>query len=256
MSKKSKIIETEKFRNKCEKKLKYLTKKKYNKNDFETLYKVFDEVVNTIKSKDIDTETFNRIVSHPDRLTYHANRILNITDKEIKKNKQMLNELKTSIVYHDISKVIDFDKYNADRKKDHGLFSAIIIEVMMNYLQFDKDVIQRIYVNILYHTEKNKEIYGPELDIVGLLLMDVDIIDEQDVYGLLLSMQLSGNKNNIDAANKINHKDMVNQIDWFIENRRYIEKLNLEESKEYYNITYDNKFGDAKKYNIRRFTKN
>ena len=233
---KSKKVESEKFRNKCEKKLKYLTKKRYNKNDFDTLYKVFNEVVDTMKSKDIDTETYNRIVSHPNRLRYHANRILSLSDREIKGNKQMLNELKVSIMYHDISKVINFDKYNADRKKDHGLFSAIMIEVMMNYLEFDKDVIERIYANILYHTEKNKDIYGPELDIVGLLLMDVDIIDEQDVYGLLLNMQLIGNKANIDSANKMNQRDMYEHICEFISNRRSIEKLNLEESKDYYNM--------------------
>jgi len=235
---KTKTVETDKFRMKCQKKFKFLRGEKYEKNNFDVLYDVVDEVTNTLNNK-MDVETFNRIKSHPERLIYHANNILKISDNiEFKNNKQNLCELKTAILYHDISKCINFEKYNGERKKDHALFSAIILETIMKYLEFEQEVINRITRNIIHHTDKRPG--NPnKLDYAGLLLIDVDILDEQDIYGVLLFMALRGNTNKVIRNNFMNQKDIESCLLDFIDGVNVFDKMILEESIEYYNTIMD-----------------
>ena len=190
--------------------------------------------------KKIDVELYNRIFSHSERLLYHANNILRLSDNEdFKHDKQKLNELKTSILYHDISKCIDFEKYNAERKKDHALFSAIILETAMIYLEFSQEVINRITKNVMRHSDKCPVSKNTDLDYAGLLLMDVDILDEQDIYGVLLLMAVKGNNDKIVKNNFMNHKDAEKFLDDFIDGTNALDTMNLSESKKYYNTILD-----------------
>lgn len=235
----TKMVETDRFRLKCQKKLKFLKNKQYEKNNFDVLCNVMDEVIKVLANNKLDTETFNRIKSHPERLIYHANNILRISNNtEFKRNRQKLNELKVGILYHDISKCINFDKYNAERKKDHALFSVIILETVMRYLEFEQDVINRITKNIIHHTDKRPG--NPNnLDYTGLLLIDVDIMDEQDVYGVLLYMALKGFDKKVIRNNLMNQKDIESCIVDFINGVNAFDKLLLEESVDYYHKIMD-----------------
>jgi hypothetical protein len=230
----TKMVETDKFRMKCQKKFKFLKDERYEKNNFDVLCNIVDELITVISNNKLDVETFNRIKSHPERLIYHANNILRISHNiEFKRNRQKLNELKTAILYHDISKCINFDKYNGERKKDHAMFSAIILETVMKYLEFEQDVIDRITKNIIHHTDKRPG--NPNnLDYAGLLLIDVDIMDEQDVYGVLLYMALRGFDKKVIRNNFMNQKDIELCIVDFINDVNAFDKLILEESIEYY----------------------
>ena len=94
---KTRILESDKFRMKCQKKFKFLKEDRYEKNNFDTLCNIIDDLIAEINNK-MDIETINRIKSHPDRLIYHANNILKISHNiEFKQNKQKLNELKVVI---------------------------------------------------------------------------------------------------------------------------------------------------------------
>lgn len=236
---KARMLETDIFRMKCQKKFKFLKNEKYEKNNFEVLCNIVDELINVLSNNKMDVETFNRIKSHPERLIYHANNILKISHNiEFKQNKQKLNELKVSILFHDISKCINFEKYNAERKKDHALFSAIILETVMKYLEFEQEVINRITTNIIHHTDKRPG--NPNnLDYAGLLLIDVDILDEQDIYGVLLFMALRGNSNKVLRNNFMNQKDIESCLVDFIDGVNAFDTMILDESVEYYNTIMD-----------------
>ena len=156
----------------------------------------------------------------------------------MQKNKQKLNELKVAILYHDISKCINFEKYNGERKKDHALFSGIILETVMKYLEFEQEVIDRITKNIIYHTDKRPG--NPNnLDYAGMLLIDVDIMDEQDVYGVLMAMAIKGNNDKVIRNNLINQKNIERCLVEFINDINALDKLILEDSLKYYHTVME-----------------
>ena len=57
-----------------------------------------------------------------------------------------LLQLKICIVFHDIGKVVKFKKYNADMKRDHHIFSAIITETAMEYMHFDRKSLKALFI--------------------------------------------------------------------------------------------------------------
>ena len=67
-------INIEKFKAKCEKKLRFLESFGPNINDLVNLV----EPIALSLNSDIDDENLNRIIEHPKRLLYHANEILKI----------------------------------------------------------------------------------------------------------------------------------------------------------------------------------
>lgn len=232
---KTKYLESDKFRLKCQKKFRFLNNRDlYKANDFETLFSLVLEITSVFKPKGLDEETYNRIISHPQRLIYHANNILRLSNNnEVKQNRQRLNELKVAILYHDVSKCVEFSKYNGERRRDHALFSSIMIEIIMTYLEFDQDVINRISANIRHHSDKRPG-YSDEINYEGILLTDIDILDEQDVYGLLLLSAVRGGKEQIMKNNMINQNGIKEYFRDFIENTDALKKMELPESIEYY----------------------
>ena len=201
-------INIEKFKAKCEKKLRFL----------ESFDPTVDNLINLIEpialslNSDIDDETLNRIIEHPKRLLYHANEILNINNMAAIEyiNTQ---DLKIIIMFHDIGKVVKFKKYNADMKKDHHIFSSIILQTAMSYMGFEQCL---------------------ERSIIYQILLDVDKIDEHDVYGMILKSIVKGYENKVKRNNIINQEDLKKWIIEFTENNDIYENLLLDESKLYY----------------------
>lgn len=228
----------DKFTDKCRKRLEFLKSHRYEKNNMDELMLVRYEVINAIKGSPIDVETHNRIHSHPERLIYHANKIIHYASDDIKNNKQSLKELKVIILYHDISKCIDFDKYNAKMKSDHALFSSIILDIVMHYLEFDDKVIERMVRNIKYHSDKDNVIEN-NLDYNGKLLVDVDVLDEQDIYGVFVELSTHTTDKGIDKNNKLSQQDLSYFMEWFISGMTINDKSYLEESKKYNTQIYE-----------------
>lgn len=223
-------INIEKFKAKCEKKLRFL----------ESFDPTVDNLINLIEpialslNSDIDDETLNRIIEHPKRLLYHANEILNI-DNMATIEKVNTQDLKIVIMFHDIGKAVKFKKYNAEMKKDHHVFSSIILQTAMTYMGFDSKRISDICWDVYDHNarEFTKE-QCLERSIIYQILLDVDKIDEHDVYGMILKSIVKGYENKVKRNNIINQNDLKDWIANFVENDDVYERLLLHKSKVYY----------------------
>lgn len=217
-----------KFERKCEKKLKFLDK--YKGEGYRKLLLLNDEIA-TAFNKNIDNETYNRIIEHPRRLLYHASQILKINNML---NKQDMINLQIVIMFHDIGKVVDYKKYKANMKKDHHIFSDIIIRTAMEYMDFDEKQIEIISWCIYNHNDVSKTMEEClAAPIIYQLLLDVDKLDENDIYGVILKSIIKGTENSISKNNMINQKDLLEWINEFRLDKNY-NRLLLEESKEYY----------------------
>ena len=227
-SKKTEGVDIEKFRTKCKKKLRFLESFDPDPNQ---LIKMVEPIALSINS-DADDETYNRIFEHPRRMMYHANEILKLMNVL---NKEELLQLKICIVFHDIGKVVKFKKYNADMKRDHHVFSAIITETAMEYMHFDRKFIDKVYWIINNHNDKDMSMEEClEAPIAYRLLLDLDKIDENDLYGMILKSIVRGSERKVKRNNMINQKDLLQWIKEFNNDKNY-DKLLYEGSKIYYN---------------------
>lgn len=223
-------INIEKFKAKCEKKLRFL----------ESFDPTVDNLINLIEpialsiNSNIDDETLNRIIEHPKRLLYHANEILKINSMAVIEHVNT-QDLKIIIMFHDIGKVVKFKKYNVDMKKDHHIFSFIILQTAMSYMGFDSERISDICWVVYEHNikEYTKE-QCLEKSLLYQILLDVDKIDEHDVYGMILKSIVKGYENKVKRNNIINQNDLKDWIVNFVENDDVYERLLLKESKMYY----------------------
>lgn len=217
-----------KFKSKCEKKLKFM--EQYKGEGYRKLISLNIEIASAI-NKNMDTETYNRIVEHPRRSLYHANQILKINKMM---SKQDMINLQILIMFHDIGKVVDYKKYKANMKKDHHIFSEIITRTAMEYMNFDEKQIELISWCIYNHNDVSKTMEEClAAPIIYQMLLDVDKLDENDIYGVILKSIIKGNDNNISKNNMINQKDLLEWINEFRLDKNY-DRLLLEESKEYY----------------------
>lgn len=217
-----------KFKSKCEKKLKFM--EQYKGEDYRKLISLNIEIASAI-NKNIDTETYNRIVEHPRRLLYHASQILKINNMM---NKQDMVNLQIVIMFHDIGKVVDYKKYKANMKKDHHIFSEIITRTAMEYMNFDEKQIELISWCIYNHNDVSKTMEEClAAPIIYQLLLDVDKLDENDIYGVILKSIIKGNDNSISKNNMMNQKELVKWINEFRLDNIY-DRLLLKESNEYY----------------------
>ena len=66
------------------------------------------------------------------------------------------------------------------------------------------------------------------------ILLDVDKIDEHDVYGMILKSIVKGYENKVKRNNIINQEDLKKWIIEFTKNNDIYENLLLDESKLYY----------------------
>lgn len=217
-----------KFKIKCEKKLKFM--EQYKGEGYRKLISLNIEIASAI-NKNMDTETYNRIVEHPRRSLYHANQILKINKMM---SKQDMINLQILIMFHDIGKAVDYKKYKANMKKDHHIFSEIITRTAMEYMNFDEKQIELISWCIYNHNDVSKTMEEClAAPIIYQMLLDVDKLDENDIYGVILKSIIKGNDNNISKNNMINQKDLLEWINEFRLDKNY-DRLLLEESKEYY----------------------
>lgn len=230
-------INIEKFKAKCEKKLRFLESFGPNINDLVNLV----EPIALSLNSDIDDENLNRIIEHPKRLLYHANEILKINNIVMDKNINT-QELKILILFHDIGKCIKFKKYNADMKKDHHVFSSIILQTAMTYMGFDSSKISDLCWDVYDHNDRNMPREKClERSILYQILLDVDKIDELDVYGMIIKSIVKGYENKVKRNNIINQEDLKKWIVNFVENDDVYERLLLDESKLYYtSLVQDN----------------
>lgn len=165
-----------KFKRKCEEKLKFM--EQYKGEDYRKLISLNIEIASAI-NKNIDTETYNRIVEHPRRSLYHANQILKINRMM---SKQDMINLQIVIMFHDIGKVVDYKKYKANMKKDHHIFSEIITRTAMEYMNFDEKQIELISWCIYNHNDVSKTMEEClAAPIIYQMLLDVDKLDENDI---------------------------------------------------------------------------
>ena len=223
-------INIEKFKAKCEKKLRFLESFGPNINDLVNLV----EPIALSLNSDIDDENLNRIIEHPKRLLYHANEILKINNIVMDKNINT-QELKIIIMFHDIGKCIKFKKYNADMKKDHHIFSSIILQTAMTYMGFDSSKISDLCWDVYDHNDrKMPREKCLERSILYQILLDVDKIDELDVYGMIIKSIVKGYENKVKRNNIINQEDLKKWIIEFTKNNDIYENLLLDESKLYY----------------------
>lgn len=226
--KKDTNIDIEKFKAKCEKKLRFLQSFDADHNQ---LINLVEPIALSINS-DMDDELFNRVTEHPKRLLYHVNEIVkstNILNREEKIN------LKLAITFHDIGKVVKFKKYNADLKKDHHIFSTIITETAMKYMGFEKEQIEKVCWVIYNHNDKSMTMEEClEAPLIYRLLLDADKLDECDVYGVILKSIVRGTERKIKRNNMINQNDLAEWIKEFSIDSKY-DQLLTEESKIYYN---------------------
>ena len=144
-------------------------------------------------------------------------------------------DLKIIIMFHDIGKVVKFKKYNADMKKDHHVFSSIILQTAMSYMGIDSERISDICWVVYEHNirEYTKE-QCLERSLLYQILLDVDKIDEHDVYGMILKSIVKGYENKVKRNNIINQNDLKDWIENFVENDDVYERLLLKQSKMYY----------------------
>lgn len=217
-----------KFKSKCEKKLKFM--EQYKGEGYRKLISLNIEIASSI-NKDIDTETYNRIVERPRRLLYYANQILKINKMM---SKQDMINLQIVIMFHDIGKAVDYKKYKANMKKDHHIFSEIITRTAMEYMNFDEKQIELISWCIYNHNDVSKTMEEClAAPIIYQMLLDVDKLDENDIYGVILKSIIKSNDNNISKNNMMNQKDLLGWINEFRLDKNY-DRLLLDESKEYY----------------------
>ena len=217
-----------KFKSKCEKKLKFM--EQYKGEGYRKLISLNIEIASAI-NKNMDTETYNRIVEHPRRLLYYANQILKINKMM---SKQDMINLQIVIMFHDIGKAVDYKKYKANMKKDHHIFSEIITRTAMEYMNFDEKQIELISWCIYNHNDVSKTMEEClAAPIIYQMLLDVDKLDENDVYGVILKSIIKANDNNISKNNMMNQKDLLGWINEFRLDKNY-DRLLLDESKEYY----------------------
>lgn len=119
-------------------------------------------------------------------------------------------------------------------KKDHHIFSEIITRTAMEYMNFDEKQIELISWCIYNHNDVSKTMEEClAAPIIYQMLLDVDKLDENDIYGVILKSIIKGNDNNISKNNMINQKDLLEWINEFRLDKNY-DRLLLEESKEYY----------------------
>lgn len=217
-----------KFKSKCEKKLKFM--EQYKGEGYRKLISLNIEIASAI-NKNMDTETYNRIVEHPRRSLYHANQILKINKMM---SKQDMINLQILIMFRDIGKAVDYKKYKANMKKDHHIFSEIITRTAMEYMNFDEKQIELISWCIYNHNDVSKTMEEClAAPIIYQMLLDVDKLDENDIYSVILKSIIKGNDNNISKNNMINQKDLLGWINEFRLDKNY-DRLLLDESKEYY----------------------
>ena len=226
-------IDIEKFKDKCEKKLRFLQS---FEPDHKNLINLVEPIALALNS-DLDDENLNRIIEHPKRLLYHANEILKIyadigrTDIICREN---LMNLKICILFHDIGKTAKFKKYNADRKMDHHLFSSVIIRTAMTYMKFDNDQIELVDWVIRNHNDESMTVEEClAAPFIFRLLLDVDKIDENDVYGVILKSIVRGNERKIKRNNLINQNELKEWITEF-RNNNIRDTLLDDHSKIYY----------------------
>ena len=146
-------INIEKFKAKCEKKLRFL----------ESFDPTVENLVNLVEpialslNSDIDDENLNRIIEHPKRLLYHANEILNIDNMDEFIVRNIINsKIKYFSKYYDISitakesvinRIIELSNYKeVNALKIDEIIESIINENIFN--NYEELVIDENMVNV------------------------------------------------------------------------------------------------------------